>query len=542
MAKKDSEIEKLKYLRRVQQAQANAYHELPAGLEPWQIIPGETFAGSSRETGIYRTALPGKDGNGAGFSNIGSRRVVPDINEPEYTKDQEIDERKNKADAIAKILKAMDGSDGSGSLGINTAQDPKAKAAADKRRIEQAERIYRSVYSEQKQKKPKKDYGFIPNVLGADSLTSGTRANWFHSPNAKKPMAKGEMNDAFVGNAVSVLDKKLKGKNPEFVKKVLAHQHPMVAEAYLGMKSDVPGKKASKKGAPEKKLRPKPKEGASQELNSRHDDVDLWGSNLPLPKGGEGGTLQTLKDIYHMADLPRPKPTPEQIAERKTQEDRKAQMLDMKRRNRDAAPGRMMEALRRLLPGAEEGPGEPQQAQQRPAPGNSDPRQGPARLANLPGYGTYPVPTPIENSPYTPPGPPRIETGNVPQFQQPQVRTPPMGPQRLSALPMHGGQTVPQGPSQSLVDPTAAAMAEQVDPAEGVSKLEQVVATANALLNRSGAQGIDMDGVSDRLMDLYQSLAETLGTDVARKQFETIMQKSGLQGGPQPMSALSLMR
>jgi len=195
-----------------------SYYEAPVD-EPWQVIPGGSFAGSTRNTGIYRTEMP-RDGFLGGYSNIGSEKVT---RRPlaSLSEDQILERQKARSTAMSKILDTMGGT---------------GDMATSPERLKMAGQIVDGLFPETKVQPQRASANSRPtmNISGNDRKD---RQAWFGGIGSDGQQVKGwtkeEINDRQIGvdidTAREVIAKSAKaGMNAGQFKQLYNNMHPAV--------------------------------------------------------------------------------------------------------------------------------------------------------------------------------------------------------------------------------------------------------------------------------------------------------------------------
>ena len=246
-----------------------SYYEAPVD-EPWQVIPGGSFAGSTRDTGIYRTEMP-RDGFLGGYSNIGSEKVT---RRPlaSLSEDQILERQKARSTAMSKILDTMGGT---------------GDMATSPERLKMAGQIVDGLFPETRVQ-PQRSSANIRPTMNISGNERKDRQAWFGGIGSDDQQVKGwtkeEINDRQIGvdvdTAREVIAKSAKaGMNAGQFKQLYNNMHPAVQaqiDALMQSKQEPVGE------GQDNTVR-KPTVDTRKVIDTREDDVDLWGMNQPGP-------------------------------------------------------------------------------------------------------------------------------------------------------------------------------------------------------------------------------------------------------------------
>jgi len=456
------------------------------------------------------------------YSNAGSKRVVPYIQE-RPSEEQRLERDKARAEAVTNTVKGLNtGKKGSSDLMLpgQTPEQLSAQGMSQKDidMLMKAGMQAGNTLFPPNNRQPNDDRFGVPSAI----QTPYEKAGAFRFPDLHRPDYETKRGKLTQETAVKLKDKigemqkrmRSDGASPgmvnQAVERVLGRVDPEVAD--IVRKGETKGREERKKKT-EKRLANARKGWAEQEAAAEKEQSETGGWASSIPKAA-ARAWPAIKGFVKNAGEEREREKMDAMNRRRNATRREQQGTS------EPSPGKIADNLRRFLPQA----------------GPATAPQGGQRLRAFPGYGGRPTPGYGEISRNMP------QTGRQPQGQAPSFR--PMGPDRLEALSGYGGSVVPQtgAAPRPFVDPTAAAMAARVDPQGGVSKLEQAATAVEDLVNRSGAQGFDMDGVLEELMGVYDWLAQGVGEDVARRQIESLMQRSGLQPDANQLRMPSLMQ
>jgi hypothetical protein len=252
-----------------------SYYKAPVD-EPWQVIPGGSFAGSTRNTGIYRTEMP-RDGFLGGYSNIGSKKVT---RRPlaSLSEDQILERQKARSTAMSKILDTMGGT---------------GDMATSSERLKMAGQIVDGLFPETKVQPQRASANRRPtmNISGRKD-----RQAWFGGIGSDGQQVKGwskeEIADRQTGvdidTAQEVITKADKaGMNDGQFKQLYNNMHPAVQAQIdtLMQNKQEPVGEGQDNTVRKSIINTRPEEV----VDTREGKIDIWGTNLPEPTVNKKG-------------------------------------------------------------------------------------------------------------------------------------------------------------------------------------------------------------------------------------------------------------